>query len=144
MTSTNTTDAASLPEGRRVLTYGTYDLLHYGHIRLLKRAAELGDCLIVGLSTDEFNKVKGKECFYTYEVRKEMLEAVRYVDMVIPEREWEQKPDDIKRYGVDMVVMGSDWADTPEFEGLREYCDVVYLERTDGVSTTDVKAQLKD
>lgn len=144
MTAETAHTAADLPKGRRVLTYGTYDLLHYGHIRLLERAAALGDCLIVGLSTDEFNSIKGKECFYPYEIRKEMLEAIRYVDMVIPEREWEQKPADIAEWDVDVVVMGSDWAGKPEFEYLREFCEVVYLDRTDGVSTTDVKARLKD
>ncbi len=127
---------------RRVLTYGTYDLLHYGHVRLLRRAAALGDYLVVGLSTDEFNALKGKESFYSYDVRKEMLESVRYVDLVIPERDWNQKADDIKNYGIDVVVMGSDWAGDPRFECLKEYCEVVYLDRTDGISTTDVKTEL--
>ncbi len=128
---------------RRVLTYGTYDLLHYGHIRLLRRAAQLGDYLVVALSTDEFNASKGKSSFYSYGVRKEMLEAVRYVDLVIPERSWEQKVDDIKKYDIDVVVMGGDWAGDPRFEALREYCEVVYLDRTEGISTTDVKNELK-
>ena len=127
---------------RRVLTYGTYDLLHYGHVRLLKRAAALGDYLVVALSTDEFNALKGKESFYSYEVRKEMLESVRYVDLVIPEQTWEQKVDDIKKYAIDVVVMGSDWAGDDRFEHLKEYCEVVYLDRTDGISTTDVKNEL--
>lgn len=127
---------------RRVLTYGTYDLLHYGHVRLLRRAAALGDYLVVGLSTDEFNALKGKESFYSYDVRKEMLESVRYVDLVIPEREWDQKIDDIQKYGIDVVVMGSDWAGDPRFERLKDYCEVVYLDRTDGISTTDVKQEL--
>ena len=129
---------------RRVLTYGTYDLLHYGHIRLLQRAAQCGDYLIVGLSTDEFNAIKGKDSFYPYDVRKEMLESIRYVDLVIPEYDWDQKPDDIEKYHVDVVVMGSDWEGDERFEKLREYCDVIYLDRTHGVSTTDVKARLKD
>lgn len=128
---------------RRVLTYGTYDLLHYGHVRLLRRAAQLGDYLIVALSTDEFNASKGKASFYSYGVRKEMLESVRYVDLVIPEENWEQKIDDIKKYNVDVVVMGGDWAGDPRFEALREHCEVVYLDRTEGVSTTDVKKELK-
>lgn len=128
---------------RRVLTYGTFDLLHYGHIRLLKRAAELGDYLIVALSTDEFNAGKGKSSFYSYGVRKEMLEAIRYVDLVIPEENWEQKADDVKKYDVDVVVMGGDWAGSDRFEYLKEYCDVVYLDRTEGISTTDVKKELK-
>ena len=127
---------------RRVLTYGTFDLLHYGHIRLLQRAAALGDYLIVAVSTDEFNATKGKQSFYTYEMRKEMLEAIRYVDLVIPEQNWEQKPADIARYEVDVVVMGSDWAGDERFESLREHCDVVFLDRTDGISTTDIKREL--
>lgn len=128
---------------RRVLTYGTFDLLHYGHIRLLKRAAELGDYLIVALSTDEFNAGKGKTSFYSYGVRKEMLEAIRYVDLVIPEQNWEQKLDDVKEYDVDVVVMGGDWAGSDRFEYLKDHCEVVYLDRTEGISTTDVKAELK-
>lgn len=91
---------------KRVLTYGTFDLLHYGHIRLLKRAKELGDYLIVALSTDEFNDIKGKTAYHNYETRKKMLEAIRYVDLVIPENNWEQKIDDIKDYKVDITVMG--------------------------------------
>ena len=129
---------------RRVLTYGTYDLLHYGHVRLLRRAAQLGDYLVVGLSTDEFNALKGKSSFYSYGVRKEMLESIRYVDLVIPEERWEQKVDDIKKYGIDVVVMGSDWANDPRFDSLKEYCEVVYLDRTDNISTTEVKQGLND
>lgn len=125
-----------------VLTYGTYDLLHYGHIRLLKRAKELGDYLIVAISTDEFNAIKGKKSYYDYETRKFMLEALKYVDKVIPEKEWEQKPDDIRKYNVDIVTMGSDWAGNPRFEYLKEYCDVVYLDRTQGISTTKIKEDL--
>ena len=128
---------------KRVLTYGTYDLLHYGHIRLLQRARALGDYLVVALSTDEFNAGKGKTSFYPYETRKEMLEGVRYVDLVIPERSWDQKVHDVLEYHIDVVVMGDDWRGDPRFECLREYCDVVYLERTEGISTTDVKARLK-
>ncbi len=126
-----------------VLTYGTYDLLHYGHIRLLKRAKELGDYLIVGISTDEFNAIKGKKSYYSYEKRKLMLEAIKYVDKVIPENDWDQKPNDIKKYNVDIVTMGSDWENSPRFECLREYCDVVYLERTEGISTTQIKKELE-
>ena len=127
---------------KRVLTYGTYDLLHYGHIRLLKRAKELGDYLIVAISTDEFNAGKGKKAYHNYETRKEMLEAIRYVDLVIPEETWEQKIDDVKNYNVDVVVMGSDWEGSDRFEYLREYCEVVYLDRTEGVSTTKIKEEL--
>lgn len=127
---------------RRVLTYGTFDLLHYGHIRLLPRAAALGDYLIVALSTDEFNAGKGKKGFYPYEVRKEMLEAIRYVDLVVPENSWEQKAQDIEDYNVDIMCMGSDWAGSDRFEYLRDKCDIVYLDRTDGISTTEVKGRL--
>ena len=125
---------------RRVLTYGTFDLLHYGHIRLLRRAAELGDYLVVALSTDEFNASKGKQSFYSYGVRKEMLEAIRYVD---PEDSWEQKLSDIETYHIDTVVMGADWADSPRFDYLKDHCNLVFLDRTDGISTTDVKKELK-
>ena len=128
---------------RRVLTYGTFDLLHFGHIRLLRRAAQLGDYLVVALSTDEFNAGKGKKSFYDYATRKEMLEAIRYVDLVIPEDTWEQKIADVKQYGIDVVVMGGDWAGRDRFEYLKEYCDVVYLDRTPGISTTQVKQHLK-
>ncbi len=127
---------------RRVLTYGTFDLLHFGHVRLLQRAAALGDYLIVALSTDEFNLSKGKQSFYPYEVRREMLEALRYVDLVIPENSWEQKLDDVHEYHVDVVCMGGDWKGSPRFEYLREACDLMYLDRTDGISTTDVKHRL--
>ena len=127
---------------KRVLTYGTYDLLHYGHIRLLKRAEELGDYLIVGLSTERFNELKGKKTYHNYNTRKEMLEAIRYVDLVIPEENWEQKINDIKEYKVDVVVMGSDWANSDRFEYLRDYCEVVYLDRTEGISTTKIKKDL--
>lgn len=127
---------------KRILTYGTYDLLHYGHIRLLKRAKELGDYLIVALSTDEFNKLKGKKAYHNYETRKEMLETIRYVDLVIPEKTWEQKKDDIKMYKVDTVVMGSDWTNNENFEQLKDLCEVVYLDRTEGISTTKIKKDL--
>ena len=125
------------------MTYGTFDLLHYGHISLLRRAASLGDYLVVGLSTDEFNAQKGKQSFYSYGVRKEMLEAIRYVDLVIPEKSWDQKLDDVERYHIDVVVMGTDWKGSPRFECLRDHCDLVFLPRTDGISTTDVKRELK-
>ena len=126
----------------RVLTYGTFDLLHYGHIRLLKRAKELGDYLIVGLSTDEFNRLKGKKAFHDYETRKIMLEAVRYVDLVIPEETWEQKTDDISLYRVDICVMGKDWENSDKFSYLEDYCELRFLERTEGISTTKIKEEL--
>ena len=127
---------------KRILTYGTFDLLHYGHIRLLKRAKKLGDYLIVAVSTDEFNEIKGKKAYHNYKTRKEMLESVRYVDLVIPENNWEQKLKDVKDYNVDVVVMGSDWAGSDKFDYLKEYCEVVYLDRTEGVSTTKIKKEL--
>ncbi len=128
---------------KRILTYGTFDLLHYGHIRLLKRAKELGDYLIVALSTDEFNDIKGKKAYHNYETRKLMLEAVRYVDLVIPEENWEQKIEDIKNYKVDVLVMGDDWANSKRFQNLDEYCEVKFLKRTEGVSTTKIRKELK-
>ena len=128
---------------KRVLTYGTFDLLHYGHINLLRRAKALGDYLVVAVSTDTFNEIKGKKAYHNYETRKMMLEAVRYVDLVIPEENWEQKIDDVKKYDIDIVVMGSDWAGSDRFDYLKEYCEVVYLPRTEGVSTTKIKEELK-
>ena len=127
---------------KRVLTYGTYDLLHYGHIRLLKRARALGDYLIVAISTDEFNALKGKKAYHSYARRKEMLEAIRYVDLVIPENSWEQKGTDVKDYRVDTVVMGSDWVGSERFEYLKDFCEVVYLDRTEGISTSQIKKEL--
>ncbi len=127
---------------KRVLTYGTYDLLHYGHINLLKRAKELGDYLIVGLSTDEFNEIKGKKAYHNYETRKLMLEAIRYVDLVIPEENWSQKIDDIKKYQVDLLVMGDDWSDSEKFTPLKEYCEIRFLPRTKGISTSKIKREL--
>ena len=126
---------------KRVITYGTYDLLHYGHINLLKRARELGDYLIVVLSTDEFNwNSKQKKCYFSYEKRKQLLEAIRYVDLVIPETCWEQKIDDVQLYKADIFVMGDDWEG--KFDFLKEYCEVVYLERTPEISTTKIKKDL--
>lgn len=127
---------------KRILTYGTFDLLHYGHIRLLKRAKELGDYLIVALSTDEFNELKGKKAYHDYETRKKMLEAIRYVDLVIPEENWEQKISDVQTYHADVVVMGSDWAGSDRFDYLKDYCELVYLDRTEGISTTKIKKEL--
>lgn len=129
---------------KRVLTYGTFDLLHWGHINLLKRARELGEYLVVAVSTDEFNEQKyGKPASYhDFEVRKSMLEAVRYVDLVVPEASWEQKAQDVEQLHIDTVVMGSDWQGSERFEPLREQCDVVYLPRTDGVSTSQIRRDL--
>ena len=129
---------------KTILTYGTYDVLHYGHIRLLKRAKALGDKLIVAISTDEFNEIKGKKSFYTYEQRKEILEALKYVDMIIPEKDWNQKEDDIKKYNVDVVVMGSDWQGDERFEKLKSLCEVIYLPRTDNVCSTTTREFLNN
>lgn len=127
---------------KKVITYGTFDLLHYGHINLLKRAKAQGDYLIVALSTDEFNwNSKQKKCYFTYEQRKQLLEAVRYVDLVIPEENWEQKVNDVKEFKVDTFVMGDDWKG--KFDFLKEHCEVVYLERTPEISTTQIKNDLK-
>ena len=124
---------------KRVITYGTFDLLHYGHINLLKRAKALGDYLVVALSTDEFNALKGKKSFFSYEKRKMLLEAIRYVDLVIPENNWEQKVQDCKEYHIDVFVMGDDWVG--KFDFLKEHgVEVVYLPRTPEISTTDIKA----
>jgi glycerol-3-phosphate cytidylyltransferase len=125
---------------KKVITYGTYDLLHYGHINLLKRAKELGDYLIVGLSTDEFNAIKNKKAYHSYENRKLILESIRYVDEVIPERNWEQKIEDVKKYNIDIFVMGDDWKG--RFDFLKDYCEVIYLPRTVGISTTKIKNDL--
>lgn len=123
---------------KRVITYGTFDLLHYGHINLLKRAKEYGDYLIVALSTDEFNwDEKRKKCYFTYEQRKKLLEAVRYVDLVIPEENWEQKILDVKKYDVDTFVIGNDWEG--KFDFLKDLCNVVYLPRTPEISSTQIK-----
>ena len=126
---------------KKILTYGTFDLLHRGHIMLLKRARELGDHLTVGLSTDEFNALKNKKSFYSYEERKLVLESVRYVDTVIPENAWEQKEQDIRTHNIDVLVMGDDW--TGKFDHLKPICEVLYLPRTTGISTSMVKASLR-
>lgn len=125
---------------KRVITYGTYDLLHYGHIELLRRAREMGDYLIVALSTDEFNQVKNKKSYYDYNQRKMMLESIRYVDLVIPEDGWGQKELDVERFDVDVFVMGHDWEG--EFDFLKDKCEVIYLNRTEGISTTKIKQEL--
>ena len=126
---------------RKVITYGTFDLLHAGHINLLRRAKELGDYLIVVVSTDEFNwNEKQKKCYFSYEERKKLVEAVRYVDLVIPEESWDQKISDVQEYHVDTFVMGDDWKG--KFDFLKDYCEVVYLPRTEGISTTKIKQDL--
>ncbi|MBC1336130.1 glycerol-3-phosphate cytidylyltransferase [Listeria booriae] len=124
----------------KVITYGTFDLLHWGHIRLLERARALGDHLTVVLSTDEFNQLKGKEAFHNFEQRKYLLEAIKHVDVVIPETTWDQKITDIQSNEINIFVMGDDWEG--QFDFLTPYCDVCYLERTKDISTTYIKEQL--
>jgi glycerol-3-phosphate cytidylyltransferase len=125
---------------KKVITYGTFDLLHVGHINLLQRAKALGDYLIVGLSTDTFNREKGKEAYHSYENRKVILEAITFVDEVIPEENWDQKTSDILKYDIDLFVMGDDWKG--KFDYLEKFCKVQYLPRTIGVSTTKIKNDL--
>ena len=127
---------------KKIITYGTFDLIHVGHINILKRAKDLGDYLIVGLSTDNFNRLKHKEAYHSYEDRKLILEAIQYVDEVIPEENWEQKRDDIKKYDIDTFVMGHDWEG--EFDFLKDLCEVIYLPRTEGISTTQIKEDLNN
>ena len=127
---------------KRVITYGTFDVLHYGHINLLKRARALGDYLIVGLSSDEFNQLKNKKSYYTYEQRKTILEACRYEDLGIPEDNWEQNTSDVQKYQADIFVMGDDWEG--KFDFLKEFCEVIYLPRTPDVSSTQTKDYLKN
>ena len=127
---------------KKVITYGTFDLLHYGHVNLLQRAKELGDYLIVAISTDEFNwNMKNKKCYFSFEERKRLVEAIRYVDLVIPEESWEQKISDVKEFKVDTFVIGDDWKG--KFDFLKDYCEVVYLPRTPEISTTQIKKDLK-
>lgn len=125
---------------KKVITYGTYDLLHVGHINLLRRAKALGDYLIVVVSSDEFNAIKGKKAYYSFEDRKKILEAIKYVDEVLPEYTWEQKIDDVVKNNVDVFVMGDDWEG--KFDFLKDYCEVVYLPRTEGISTSKIKEDL--
>ncbi|MHA7611766.1 glycerol-3-phosphate cytidylyltransferase [Weissella viridescens] len=130
---------------RRVITYGTFDMLHYGHINLLRRAKERGDYLIVGLSTDGFNwEAKHKKTYFSYEKRKQLLEAIRYVDLVIPEESWAQKSQDIILYQVDEFVMGDDWQGKFDYLADETGVEVTYLERTPEISTTQIKADLND
>lgn len=127
---------------KTVITYGTFDILHVGHINLLRRARAMGDRLVVGLSSDQFNQSKHKSSLLTYENRRAVLEAIRWVDEVFPETRWDQKIDDIKRCGADIFVMGHDWEG--RFDFLSEYCQVSYLPRTEDISTTEIKQSLID
>ena len=126
---------------KKIITYGTFDLLHKWHINILRRAKELWDHLTVAISSDEFNRIKNKTSFYGYEERKFLLEAIKYVDEVIPENDWEQKTRDVQEREIDIFVMGDDWEG--KFDFLKEYCEVKYLPRTEGISTTKLKSTLK-
>jgi glycerol-3-phosphate cytidylyltransferase len=124
-----------------VLTYGTFDLFHIGHLNLINRLTQLGDRLIIAVSTDEFNAGKGKTSVVSYEDRARIIESIKGVDLVIPETSWEQKATDIKEHGVDIFAIGEDWAG--KFDDLKELCEVVYLPRTDGISSTEIKQMLR-
>ena len=126
---------------RRVITYGTFDLLHYGHIHLLRRASEIGDYLIVGLSSDSFNEIKGKKSYFSYEHRLLLLKSIVFVNEVIPENSWDQKKKDIIHHKIDTLVMGDDWKG--KFDSLQEVCEVIYLPRTPEISTTRIKLDLQ-
>jgi glycerol-3-phosphate cytidylyltransferase len=127
---------------RTIITYGTFDVLHAGHINIFKRAKSLGPKLIVGLSTDEFNGLKHKSALLSYENRRCVVEAIRYVDLVIPETNWEQKVYDVEKYEVDVFFMGDDW--DGHFDFSKEQCEVVYLSRTDGISSTLIREEVKE
>ncbi len=126
---------------KTVITYGTFDLFHIGHLKLLQRLSDLGDRLIVAVSTDEFNLGKGKKTIIPYEQRAEIVSNIKCVDLVIPETQWEQKITDVQKYGVDVFAIGNDWEG--KFDFLKEYCEVVYLDRTEGISSTQLKQTLK-
>tara|TARA_B110000971_G_scaffold214167_1_gene245902 strand:+ start:323 stop:730 length:408 start_codon:yes stop_codon:yes gene_type:complete len=127
---------------KTVLTYGTFDLLHYGHLEILKRASLLGNKLIVGVSTDKFNEIKGKTCVLPYQKRKELIESLDYVDKVIPENNWDQKVTDIQDNNIDIFVMGDDWEG--KFDELKVFCEVIYLPRTKGISSSKLRSILDD
>jgi len=127
---------------KTVITYGTFDLFHIGHLNLLKHLKSLGDRLIVAVSTDEFNLLKGKQTLIPYEQRAKIVSSIKYVDEVISECSWEQKIDDVIKYEVDIFAIGNDW--NGKFDFLKEYCDVMYLERTEGISSTELKQSLKN
>ena len=126
---------------KKVITYGTFDLFHYGHLKILERAKSYGDYLIVAVSSDEFNAIKGKRCTYSFEHRAAIVQAIKYVDEVIREDSWEQKLEDVNKHKIDVFVMGNDWKG--KFDFLEEYCEIVYLDRTRNISTTQIKNELK-
>lgn len=123
---------------KRVITYGTFDTFHFGHLELLSRARDLGDYLVVGLSTDSFNTIKGKQSLFDFKKRKEWLNSIKYVDKIIPEKNWEQKTNDIIKNKINILVMGEDWRG--KFDHFFELCDVVYLPRTEGISSSLIKS----
>lgn len=125
---------------RTIITYGTFDMFHIGHLNLLKRLSEMADRVIVAVSTDEFNLGKGKKTLIPYEQRAQIVESVKYVDLVIPEENWEQKITDVQKYNVDIFAIGDDWKG--HFDFLHEHCEVIYLERTQSISTTSLKKSL--
>ena len=125
---------------KTVMTYGTFDMFHIGHLNILRRAKSYGEKLIVAVSTDEFNREKGKKVLIPFEQRAEIVENIKCVDMVIPEKEWTQKVNDIKELNVDLLIMGDDW--NQKFDYLKEYCDIIYLERTKNISSTQLKKSL--
>lgn len=126
---------------RTILTYGTFDLFHIGHLRILERARSLGDRLVVGVSTDTFNAKKGKKSVIPFEHRRDIVGALRCVDLVIPEEDWEQKVDDIRRHEVRVFAMGDDWQG--RFDFLSKFCEVCYLSRTPEISTTLIRTDLE-
>ena len=126
---------------KTIITYGTFDMFHIGHLYLLKRLKSMGDTLVVAVSTDEFNELKGKKTLIPYEQRSEIVKSIRYVDTVIPETSWDQKKIDIEKYDVDIFAIGNDWEG--KFDFLKEHCEVVYLDRTNGISTSGLKQSLK-
>ncbi|WP_068547290.1 glycerol-3-phosphate cytidylyltransferase [Thalassotalea crassostreae] len=125
---------------KKIITYGTFDMFHIGHLNLLKRIYEFGDELIVGVSTDEFNATKGKKSLIPFEQRAQIVEAIQYVSKVIPEQSWEQKKHDIIDLNIDIFVIGDDWKG--KFDHLEDICRVIYLPRTEGVSTSLLKSSL--
>ena len=127
---------------KKVITYGTFDTLHFGHLKLLERAKNLGDFLIVGLSTDAFNALKGKKSLLNYEDRKSYLQAIKYVDLIIPENNWEQKIEDVKKNHVDIFTMGDDWKG--KFDFMNDVCQVHYLERTPSISSTMIRSKINE
>jgi len=125
---------------KKIITYGTFDMFHIGHLKLLKRLSKMADELVVAVSTDEFNELKNKKVLIPYKQRAKIVSSVKYVTKVIPEKNWEQKIKDVKKYDIDIFAIGDDWEG--EFDFLKEHCDVVYLKRTKNISTTKLKKSL--